>query len=148
MPSPSRVWGSHGGREHDAGFSSMPRSRRRLLGGLPRIGISQPPEGPDSLAAGKKAGNFFDSAVFCENLSRKHQRIQLFADEFPTQTEQGIFLPGQGINLARREMAGNSTQNRSARPDASDSAENASTWWIIKYSTPCGCGRTRLASPH
>src|SRR5271155_642701 len=114
---------SYGGREHDAGFSSMPRSRRRLLGGLPRIEISQSPEGQNSLVAGKKAGNFFDSAVFCENPSRKHLRIQLFADEFPTQTEQGIFLPGQGINSARREMAGNSTQNRSARPDASDSTK-------------------------
>ena len=84
----------------------MPGSRRRLLGGLPRIEISQSPEGQNSLVAGKKAGNFFDSAVFCESLSRKHLRIQSFADEFPTQTEQGIFLPGQGINSAGREWQG------------------------------------------
>jgi hypothetical protein len=52
---------------------------------------------------GKKAGNFADSALFCEYLSRKHQHIQVFADEFPTQTEQGIFLPAQGIFLPSRE---------------------------------------------
>jgi hypothetical protein len=89
---------------------------------LPWIEISQSPEGYNSLVAGKKAGNLFDSAVFCENPSRKHLPIQSFADEFPTRTEQGIFLPGQGINLARREWQGISAQNRSARPDASDSA--------------------------
>jgi hypothetical protein len=46
-----------------------------------------------SLVAGKNAGNFADSAVFSENPSRKHLRIQQFASEFPTQTsrdEQGI----------------------------------------------------------
>jgi hypothetical protein len=63
-------------------------------------------DGQDSLVAGKNAGNFFDSAVFCENLSRKHLRIQVLADEFPTRTEQGIFLPAQGINSARRESQG------------------------------------------
>ena len=107
MPSPRlESADSHGGRERDAGFSSMPRSRRRLLGGLPRIEISQSPEGLNSLVAGKKAGNFCDSAVFCENPSRKHLRIQLFASEFPTQTEQGIFLSGQGIFCVGREWQG------------------------------------------
>ncbi len=123
MPSRLESADSHGGREHDACFSSMPRSRRRLLRGLPWIEISQSPEGQNSLVAGKKAGNLFDSAVFCENPSRKHLSIQSFADEFPTRTEQGIFLPGQGINLARREWQGISAQDRSARPDASDSAK-------------------------
>ena len=102
---------SHGGREHDACFSSMPRSRRRLLRGLPWIEISQSPEGQNSLVAGKKAGNLFDSAVFCENPSRKHLLIQSFADEFPTRTEQGIFLPAQGIILASREWQGISAQS-------------------------------------
>ena len=87
-------------------FFEHARSRGRLLGGSPRIGISQSPEGRDSLVAGKNAGNFFDSAVFCENLSRKHLRIQLFADEFPTRTAQGIFLSAQGINSAGREWQG------------------------------------------
>jgi hypothetical protein len=64
---------------------------------------SQPRDGHNSLAAGKNAGNFSDSALFCEHPSRKHQRIQVFADEFPTQTEQGIFLPAQGINSPSRE---------------------------------------------
>src|SRR5277367_1651716 len=137
MPSPSRVWGSHGGREHDAGFSSMPRSRRRLLGGLPRIGISQPPEGPDSLAAGKNAGNFFDSAVFCENLSRKHLRIQLFADEFPTRTAQGIFLPAQGIYSARREWQGIRRKTDPLAPTHPIAPKMLPRIdWIRKYSTP------------
>src|SRR5271156_171652 len=57
---------SHGGREHDAGFSSIDRSRRRLLGGLPRIEISQSPEGPDSLVAGKNAGNFSIQPFFAK----------------------------------------------------------------------------------
>src|SRR5271169_5424483 len=114
---------SHGGREHDAGFSSTPHSRRRLLGGLPRIEVSQSPEGPDSLVAGKNAGNFFDSAVFCENLSRKHLRIQYFADEFPTQTEQGIFLSAQGIIRARRETQGISRKTDPRPPNASDGVD-------------------------
>jgi hypothetical protein len=33
-------------------------------------------------------------------------RIQAFADEFPTQTGQGIFLSAQGINSAGREWQG------------------------------------------
>ena len=122
MPSRLESADSHGGREHDACFSSMPRSRRRLLRGLPGIEISQSPEGQNSLVAGKKAGNLFDLAVFCENSSGKHLLIQSVADEFPTRTEQGIFLPGQGIILASREWQGISAHNRSARPDASDSA--------------------------
>jgi hypothetical protein len=73
----------------------------------------------NSLVAGKKAGNFFDSAVFCENPSRKHLLIQAFADEFPTQTGQGIFLSGQGIFCAGREWQGISRESR----DASDGLE-------------------------
>ena len=46
---------------------------------------------PNSLAAGKKAGNFAESALFCENPSQKHQRIHAFADEFPTQTSREFF---------------------------------------------------------
>ena len=60
-----------------------------------------------SLVAGKNAGNFADSVVFCENASRKHLRIQPFADEFPTQASREsirasrefipLFRPEQGI---------------------------------------------------
>src|SRR5271156_6848430 len=100
-------------------FRACPVPDVGSLGGLPRIEFSQSPEGPDSLAAGKNAGNFFDSAVFCENLSRKQLRIQLFADEFPTRTGQVFFC--QRRELIRR--AGNGREfrrkNRSARPDAS-----------------------------
>jgi hypothetical protein len=83
----------HGGREHDACISSMPVPDCRRLGGLPRIEISQSLEGQDSLVVGKNAGNFAESALSCEHPSRKHQLIQMIADEFPTRTEQGIFLP-------------------------------------------------------
>src|SRR5271154_4582875 len=121
MPSWLEPADSDGGRKR--GFSSMPGSRRRLLGGLPRIEFSQSPEGPDSLAAGKNAGNFFDSPVFCENLSRKQLRIQLFADEFPTRTAQGIFLSAQGINSAGRESQGIRRNTDPLDPDASDSAK-------------------------
>src|SRR5271163_3564349 len=64
MPSHLESADSHRGRKHDAGFSSMPRSLRQLFGGLPRIEVSRSPEDQDSLAAGKNAGNIFDSAVF------------------------------------------------------------------------------------
>jgi Metallopeptidase family M81 len=60
-------------------------------------------DGQGSLVAGKNAGNFAESALFCKHPSRKHQLIQVFTDEFPTPTEQGIFLPAQGINSPSRE---------------------------------------------
>src|SRR5277367_1990927 len=71
-------------------------------------------ENQDSLPVRKNAGNSSDSAVFFENPSRKATRIQPFADEFPTQSEQGIFLPAQGFNS--REEGMNSAKIRSARP--------------------------------
>jgi hypothetical protein len=55
------------------------------------------PTDGSSLVVGKKAGNFADSAVFCENLSRKHPGIQRFATEFPTRERREIFA-------ARREL--------------------------------------------
>jgi hypothetical protein len=39
---------------------------------------------PNSLLAGKNAGNFVDSAFFRENPSRKQTQNQQFAAEFPT----------------------------------------------------------------
>jgi hypothetical protein len=89
---------AHGGRDVDARFSSIPVPHRRLMGDLAARIDSRPHDGRNSLVAAKKAGNFAESTLFCENLSRKHQQIQVFADEFPTLTEQGIFLPAQGIN--------------------------------------------------
>jgi len=101
----------------------MPGSRPSAPGQLAADRLSQPPEDQDSLAAGKNAGNFLNSAVFCENLSRKHLRIQLFAYEFPTHTGQGIFLPAQGINSAGRESQGIRRKTDPLAPDASDSAK-------------------------
>src|SRR5271170_2332068 len=150
MPSWLEPADSHGGRKHDAGFLSMPGSRRRLLGGLPRIEFLQSPEGPDSLAAGKNAGNFFDSAVFCENMSRKQLRIQLFADEFPTRTGQGLFLSAQGINSARREWQGISGIMLQLHPLAPTHPIAPKFFLVVDkkiLNTGCGRGRIRLASP-
>jgi hypothetical protein len=62
------------------------------------------PTDGSSLVVGKKAGNFADSAVFCENLSRKHPGIQRFATEFPTREAQGNFCRAQGIISESREF--------------------------------------------
>src|SRR5271154_6127725 len=64
--------------------------------------------GQNSLVVGKNAGNFAESAHFCENPSRKHLRIQSFAGEFPTRERREFF-----------GRAGNWARNRSARSDAS-----------------------------
>jgi hypothetical protein len=55
-------------------FRACPVPDGRLLGGLPRVVFTV--EGHNSLVAGKNAGNFADSAVFRENTSQKHLRIQ------------------------------------------------------------------------
>ena len=104
------------GRGHDACFSSMPAAPRRLASDqFHNLRACQIP-----WSQGKMQGISPNSADFPRNLFRKHLRIQRFAKEFPTRTEQGIFLPAQGINNASRESAGNFAQNRPARPDASD----------------------------
>jgi hypothetical protein len=57
-------------------FRACPVPDSRLLGaGLPRTN-SRPSNVRNSLVAGKNAGNFVELACFCENLSRKHTRIQ------------------------------------------------------------------------
>jgi hypothetical protein len=61
------------------------------------------PTDGSSLVGGEKAGNFADSAVFCENLSRKHPGIQRFATEFPTRERREIF-GAQGIIFESREF--------------------------------------------
>src|SRR5271163_3047361 len=100
------------GCELDACFSSILRSRRSAHRRLPRIEISQSLEGQNSLVVGKNAGNFAESAPFCESLSRKHLRIQVFADEFPTRSSREFFrqrreLFRQGRELARNRSASN-----------------------------------------
>ncbi|HEY3718882.1 MAG TPA: hypothetical protein VGL41_01950 [Roseiarcus sp.] len=64
-------------------FEHLSVQDRRLLGGSHPNYILHSPDGPNSLLAGKNAGNFFDSASFRENPSRKHPRIQCFANKFP-----------------------------------------------------------------
>ena len=61
----------------------------------------------NSLVAGKNAGNFAESASFCENPSRKHVLFQLFASKIPYTAEQGIFSGEQGISSAFSTGAGN-----------------------------------------
>src|SRR5271170_632453 len=67
---------AHGGREHDACFSSMPGSRPSAPGRRAARTNSRYHDSQNSLVAAKNAGNFAESALFCENLSRKHLRIQ------------------------------------------------------------------------
>jgi hypothetical protein len=57
-------------------FRPSPVSDGRRLGDLQRIEISQSLESQNSLVVGKNAGNFAESAHFCENPSRKRPRIQ------------------------------------------------------------------------
>src|SRR5271169_6607094 len=55
--------------------------------------------------AGKNAGNFAESAFFCENTFRKHLRIQLFAREFPTRpSREFIRASREFIPPFRREQ--------------------------------------------
>jgi len=95
----------------DACFSSMPRSRKAAP---VRLAVD-PLNGLNSLVVGKNAGNFVDSAAFCENLSRKHQQIQRFRDEFPTRPSREIILRTQGITSGFWTGPGNFAQNRSAQ---------------------------------
>jgi len=92
-------------------FSSMPRSRKAAP---VRLAVD-PLNGLNSLVVGKNAGNFVDSAAFCENLSRKHQQIQRFRDEFPTRPSREIILRTQGITSGFWTGPGNFAQNRSAQ---------------------------------
>jgi hypothetical protein len=80
-----------------------------------RGSISQPPEAPNSLVAGKNAGNFAESAFFCENSSRKPLRIQRFATSIPYAAEQGIISRKQGIDSAFSTRAGNLARSRPLR---------------------------------
>src|SRR5271163_2119547 len=93
-------------------FRACPVPGGPRLAGLPRIEISQSLEGQNSLVVGKNAENFVESALFCQNPSRKHLRIQSFADEFPTRARREFFrCAGNEQGIPR--------ENRSARPDAS-----------------------------
>jgi hypothetical protein len=77
---------------------------------------------PNSLLAGKNAGNFADSAAFQVILSRKHLQMQWFADKFPT--------PRAGNYLAR---AGNlfRAQGICAKSIRTPICENSFLCWII-----------------
>ena len=95
-PMSVRRCGGEGGRGPDACFRAILHSRQSVPRRPTGDRIPHPLNGPSSLVAGKKAGNFSDSAV-CENLSRKHLRSQYLAREFPTQTSRELFR-------ARREL--------------------------------------------
>jgi hypothetical protein len=66
---------AHGRRGSDASFSNMPAPDRRRLGGPPWIDSGSAGNPDSAVDRGKKS----DSAVFCENPSRKHALIQVFA---------------------------------------------------------------------
>jgi hypothetical protein len=70
-----------------------------------------------SLLVGKNAGNFGDSAVSCENPSRKHLQIQAPAIEFPTDRAGNLFSRAGNL-FGFSTGAGNLARNRSAPADA------------------------------
>jgi hypothetical protein len=67
--------------------------------------ILQSPGVPNSLLAGKNAGNFGDSAFFRDNSSRKHSRIQQFAAEFPTRPSRELIRASSESDPPSREFA-------------------------------------------
>jgi hypothetical protein len=85
-------------------FRACPVPDGRRLGGLPWIEISQSLGGQSSLVVGKNAGSFAESALFCEHPSRKHLRIQAFADEFPMRSSRELFDARRELLRARREF--------------------------------------------
>ena len=75
---------------------SIPVPDSRPFVAAPRIN-SRSPDVPNSLVAGKNAGNFADLAVFCGNPSRKHMRIQRFANEFPARSSREFIRPSREL---------------------------------------------------
>jgi hypothetical protein len=80
-----------------------------------------------SLVAGKNAGNFADSAVFSENPSRKHLRIQQFVSEFPTQTSREFFCQLRELIRASKDE-----QGIRAKSDPLANVPISDRLWIIK----------------
>jgi hypothetical protein len=95
-------------------WSMPPFPDRRFLGGLPRAN-SRSPDGHNSLLAGKKAGNFAETASFLRNPSPKPLQIQCLASEFPTDGA-GNYFARAGNFSGLSTGAGNFAQNRSASP--------------------------------
>jgi len=65
----------------------------------------------NSLVAGKNAGNFADSAVFCEKPSRKHLRIQEFAEEFHTRASRESIRDSRELILLFVSRQGNERES-------------------------------------
>jgi hypothetical protein len=69
-----------------------------------------------SLVVGKNAGNFAESAPCCESLSRKHLRIQAFADKFPTRSSREFFRQRRELFQAAGNLARNRSIGKSPKP--------------------------------
>src|SRR5271155_2302315 len=89
----------------DACLSSMPLFPTVGSSAACRASILQPPDVPNSLVVGKNAGNFADSAVPCEQPSRKLLQMQWFADEFPTHQSREFFRASRELIPLCREFA-------------------------------------------
>jgi hypothetical protein len=70
---------------------------------------------PDSLVVGKNAGNFAESAFFCDNPSRKQLQIQQFADEFPTRASREFFCQLREFDSREQGIRRKPTHSRAAR---------------------------------
>jgi hypothetical protein len=93
-------------------FEHAPVPDGRRLGGLPRIEISQPLEGQNSLLGGKNAGNFAESASFREiRLEDICKFSHLWMNSLPI--ERGIFSRAGNYSTEQGIFA----RYRSARPD-------------------------------
>src|SRR5271156_6156225 len=96
-------------------FRACSRSTEdRLLDSSPWINLRSA-DAINSLVVGKNAGNFVESAAFCENASRLHLLIQRFADEFPTRTSREFFCQRRELFARAGNLQGFS-RHRPARP--------------------------------
>src|SRR5271156_4580332 len=127
-------------------FRACPVPGGRRLAGLPRIEISQSLEGQNSLVVGKNAGNFVESALFCENPSRKHLRIQSFADEFPTRARREFFrCAGNEQGIPRETQSARATHPMASKclSLANKKIINRRFMLRLRTNTLCLFGRAR-----
>jgi len=132
---------AHGGREHDACFSSMLGSRPSAPGKLAARINSRSHDGQNSLVAGKNAGNFVESAFFAKiHLENIREFSGLRMNSLHRQSRE-FFC--QGRELIREQGIRRKT---GPRPPTHLMAYKYFNVMDKKIVPGCGCGRTRLAS--
>jgi hypothetical protein len=85
-------WGpARAGRELDARFSGMRSFPAVGSSAACRGSISEPPEAPNSLVAGKNAGNLAESAFFANINLENICEFSYLRHEFPTRPSRELF---------------------------------------------------------